>query len=364
LGPVLALGENDIAARLVSDGHQAFVVSLEADGEPAKARPVVRVRAIDRSGQPATGNVVSDIGLTGTVVGLEALWAGGGLVVALSAPQAPVEVLLLDGEAASREDRRSLPLDGDGPARLVWLNPDLLVYRGGTVLGLDGEPFATVTTPSTSSQGQGSSDAGVSDGAPEQEAGAQEEHLLRLPPSAQQLVAAGRDLGWLRREDDGWWLDHRTAAGQVVSAHVAPALPSWASLLWAGDRYLVALPDAAGDIARYVVRRPRGRNGTRSLRLGGRMTLPRPPGALIDAAWDNVGARHVGVAQLLSPQHLRFLNIALGGMVHDAPIHLPRTHRVLAPQVVWDGGGYVLLWGEQGEQTSLYVTRFSCPDDE
>ncbi len=363
LGAIKTSGDV-LFAELVRLEDKTLLVRCETPSDEGQVK--LRVLTMDRNGAFTPAGEVTDTGDPGQLSGMDATVGGGNLLVSLTRPGGHVDVLTLGPDGTVKALRQSIKLGADArlegfsKASMLWFRGAPMIAAGNALVRLDGSPVQIVVPRSAGDGGPG--DAGSTDG------GADGGIIgtVEIPERIVQFVVAGHTLGWLRQEADGLWLDHVLEdLGQVISIQVASPSHGDVRVIWAGDRYVVG--DSAGaEIARYIVARPRGRSraGDRMLKLGGRMTLPRPIGDVEWTAWENTGARHLGLVQRLGPRHLRFLNVALSGLVLDAAIHLRRDRDVVAAQVIWDGRAYVVLWGERHNDTiQLFSTRFSCPDE-
>lgn len=324
-------------ADLVRWNRGALLVRAHTSGGSTK----VTIDRISRQGSLERTGQSTETGAPGPVLALEAIAAGGSLLVALTRPEGRVDVLSLELDGTTASPPRSLATGRTGQAKILVYRNAPLIELGGSLIRADG---------STLTLDRGEADAGPPP-----------------LPEVSEAVVAGETLGWLRVEGEQVWLDHWLIDDtEIISARIAMVSRGRIDLLWAGDRYLVG--DGGGsDVARYVVHRPRGvREGrTTDLMLGGRSSLPRPRREVSLWAWDNAGPLHYGLAQVVSERTLRFVNVALSGQALDAPIYFRRERDITWADVVWDGSGYTVIWSERGDERTrgVYLVRFSCPDE-
>ncbi len=361
LGGVPVDPQGNVAARLVRSEKSAILLRVLPGANDAPAK--LQIDSISRSGEATKIGETTETGRPGKLLGLDVVVGGGHLQVALTRPEGRVDVLCLENDGTTVTPPRTLELPGVLSASLLWHGGAALLFADGALLNLDGTPHALLSPSSPDT----SADAGASNNSLADEGDGRPQPTPTLPSGVRQIVSADETLGWLRVDDEGWHLDHLLLEKRtIITVPVAPASHEDVRLLWASDRYIVGDSDGA-DIARFIIATPRGRNheGRQFLRLGGRMNLPRghlPPAW---SAWDGAGARHIGIAQPLAARHLRFVNVALGGLVFDPEAHIRRDRDLTRAQVLWDGRGYILLWGERESDNvhQLVLTRFSCPDE-
>lgn len=351
--------EGELTAQLVRSREGGLLVRLEAAGDgPA----TMVVASVARDGSLTEVGRTDETGEPAEVIGLDALWGGGHLMVALTRAAGRIDLLTLDAEGETAAPITSLQGSAEHEAELLWLSGRPLIWTGEQLLGADGEPFELTTLVEASS-----GDAGVDGGMAGQDAGLDGGVATprELPEGIVKVVVADETLGWLHRSDEGYSLEHfHRETGEVLSERVLAPGERDIRLIWASDRYVVG--DSRGaDIARYVVNRGLGRSSPMQIRLGGRMALPRPSPPPRRSSWDNSGPLHVGLAQLVAPRQIRFVNVSLGGQVFDSEALITRERDVARLQVLWDGHGYVLLWAESDteETHQLQLARFSCPDE-
>lgn len=362
----IAATQDRLLVDFVRDRDESVLISVVSASTESAAK--VRLDAINRSG---AANRIAEIEQTGPaadVLGLSAVLSGGEIHIALTRPEGHVDVITLDTKGAPQGDVRSLEFGATSKcvATLHSLSSEVLLTNASIIKRLDGTDFQLTSDAAgdagpTSDGGPLGADAGLSVG------DAASNGLVTIPDGVTSFVVAGDSLGWIRSTEDGVFLEHHDGdSGETLSAEVA-APGHDVRALWAGDRYLVG--DAQGaDLARFVLDRPARRNsdGAPRLRLGGRMSLPRPPAGLHDVSWHNAGARHVGLARQIGPRRLEFVNVALGGLIFDAVATIETETDIVGSAVIWDGRGYVLAWATRAEDNTaqLHVTRFSCPDDQ
>jgi len=313
--------------------------------EPAKqgAAAGLKIDRVGRNGALEGSGTTSKTGPAGPILALDALVARESLLVALTRSEGRIDVLTLGVDGSETAPVKTIESGREGAARILWFRGVPLVAVAGTILHTDGSSFQLAA---------GQPDAGV----------------RSVPPEFLQVVTAGKTLGWLRRAESGYRLEHyHDDETGVLSLEIAAPSSSAPRMHWAGDRYLVGDPPRA-DIGRYIVARARqGKGGgATQLRLGGRIALPHPRGQVSSWSWNSAGPAHLGLAQVMGTRHLQFVNVALAGQVLDAAVQLRRERDILSTHVAWDGSGYVLAWSEREEGTGaqLLLTRFTCPDDD
>lgn len=350
--PVAADAAGRPLADLVRWRDGALLVRVEPGAEDAPT--VVAIDRIARSGERSQEGRATETGAPDhRVVGLSAVAGGGRVHVALTREGGRVDLLSLSIDGAT-EAARTVAVAGESPARLLWLGDGPLIEAGGAVLRPD-DGTSDAETPSP---------AGADGGVEVRDGGGPGPAAPGLPSVVRTVVVAGDGLGWVHGDQTGLWLSHQGPGDEPLRmTRVATDPEARVELLWAGDRYLLA-DGTITEIGRYVLPRDGG-GESGGLSLGGRFVVPRPPVAVAHAAWDSAGPRHVGVAQTLGPRHIRFLDVALVGQLLDAEIHIHPEGDVTSLDVLWDGHGYVLLWGEarEGGAPRATLVRFSCPDD-
>lgn len=359
-----------LLARVVRTDSGVLVVRAEKGSDQGAAKLVLET--VSRRGELSKAGTFDDTGEPGPVLGLDAVIGGGHLLVAITRPDGRVEVVTLGTDGQSKAPLQTLKIETGHRAAVLWFDGAPLVVAGGELQRPDGAQPQFVEVSSTGADaGEAGplADGGGEVGAPTEaptDAGAAIT-TLEIPDGITSVVASGESVGWLRSDDQGVWLEHVVRnQGKVLSTKVAAAGHDDVRVIWAGDRYLVG--DSKGaDLARLVVAHPRARSKRHLVYfdLGGRMALPRPPTGVAWTAWDNAGARHIGLAQLIAPRHLRFINAALRGTALDGTIYIRRERDIVSADIAWDGHGYVLIWAERidDDTDQLVATRFSCPDE-
>lgn len=339
VGSVVVAKQGSVPAVLVRGRNDAYLVRTEpASGDDASTLTIDRVT---RDGNLERAGTTTKTGAAGDVLGMDTAVGGESLLVALTRPAGRIDLLTLGFDGADSEPAQTIESGREGRAEVHWFRGVPLVTISGSALHADGSSFQLA--------------AGQPDGG------------AAVPSDFETLVTAGKTLGWLRRSDEGYWLEHYLDGDTgVLSLKVSPSPAGSPDVLWAGDRYLIGDPPHA-DIGRYIIARTRrGKSaGTTHLRLGGRIVLPRPRGEVTQWSWDSAGPAHLGLAQVLGTRYLQFVNVALAGQVLDAAVQYRRERDILSTDVVWDGSGYVLAWSEREDEgrAALYLARFTCPDE-